>query len=411
MPDQHHTTATDLDDVSADELLEELRQRDQGVGGRRAEDLGTPTAALARTTRLALSDIDTATLAAALRTKQKVIYGPDDRVDLFEVTDAAVIQDADSVVAVFPATSFVDNGDGTSGLLTMPFGPSRNLCPGERFFEQPSGASCSGFLVAPDVVATAGHCVSALNLGSIRFVFGFRMLTALEAAATVDNDSIYQGTAVLGRQFSTRLARGSDWALVRLDRPVPDHPVVRIRRVGKIADGQAVHVIGHPSGLPTKFAGGAVVRNNATPIFFVANLDAYGGNSGSPVFNSQTHEVEGILVRGETDFVTAGTCRVSLVCPTTGCGGEDVTRTTVFTALLDGTTDVGMLLRRGSEGLEVAEWQGQLDQAGPDLIEVDGFFGPETDRVTRLFQRSHALAADGVVGPQTRTAMRAALGL
>jgi hypothetical protein len=58
----------------------------------------------------------------------------------------------------------------------------------------------------------------------------------------------------------------------------------------------------------------------------VANLDTYGGNSGSPVFNATNHQVEGILVRGENDFVTNGSCYVSLVCPTTGCRGEDVTR-------------------------------------------------------------------------------------
>ena len=89
-------------------------------------------------------------------------------------------------------------------------------------------------------------------------------------------------------------------------------------------------MIGHPSGLPTKFAGGAAVRNNQQNAFFVANLDTYGGNSGSPVFNSNTHAVEGILVRGETDFVQQGNCNVSLVCPSTGCRGEDCTRTTEF---------------------------------------------------------------------------------
>ena len=89
-----------------------------------------------------------------------------------------------------------------------------------------------------------------------------------------------------------------------------------------------MHVIGHPVGLPAKVAGGAIVRDNTPNPFFVANLDTYGGNSGSPVFNSRTHRVEGILVRGERDFVARGNCTVSFVCPTTGCRGEDVTRIT-----------------------------------------------------------------------------------
>ena len=52
-----------------------------------------------------------------------------------------------------------------------------------------------------------------------------------------------------------------------------------------------------------KVAGGAKVRSNNNGVYFVANLDTYGGNSGSAVFNLQTREVEGILVRGENDYV------------------------------------------------------------------------------------------------------------
>jgi hypothetical protein len=74
------------------------------------------------------------------------------------------------------------------------------------------------------------------------------------------------------------------------------------------------------------------VRDNTPVPFFAANLDTYGGNSGSPVFNATSGTVEGILVRGENDFVSNGSCYVSLVCPTTGCRGEDVTRSTVWSS-------------------------------------------------------------------------------
>ena len=242
-----------------------------------------------------LREFDDPTLVAQLKAGQKVIYGTDDRVDVFQLPAGPNLDDVDSVVALFAGADVVDNGNGTSTLQTRNFGAARNLCAGERFRDQPAGAICSGFLVAPNVIATAGHCVNAGNVTNIRFVFGFRMHNAATAETVVDNAEIYRGVAIIGRQ---EVRSGPDWALVRIDRPVTNHRIVQIRRAGRIGNTQAVHVIGHPSGLPTKFAGGATVRDNQPTAFFMANLDTYGGNSGSPVFNSDTHEVEGILVTG-----------------------------------------------------------------------------------------------------------------
>jgi len=79
--------------------------------------------------------------------------------------------------------------------------------------------------------------------------------------------------------------------------------------------------------LPVKLSGGAAVRNLMGEVgYFTANLDTYGGNSGSAVFNNVTGEIEGVLVRGETDFVRQGNCRISYVCENNGCRGEDVTK-------------------------------------------------------------------------------------
>jgi V8-like Glu-specific endopeptidase len=127
---------------------------------------------------------------------------------------------------------------------------------------------------------------------------------------------------------------GADWAIVKLDRNVEGRQPLSIRREGQIQDNQAVYVIGHPRGLPQKYAGNASVRNNQATTHFVANLDVFGGNSGSPVFNDSTHEVEGILVRGDLDFVRVKTCYISLAWPTTGGQGEACTRVTQFSSFI-----------------------------------------------------------------------------
>jgi hypothetical protein len=154
-------------------------------------------------------------------------------------------------------------------------------------------------------------------------VFGFRMKDSSTPRTLFGADDIYEGAALIGRKLTSTQ---TDWALIRLARPVVGRSPVAFRTAGKVSAAQKLFVIGHPCGLPQKYAPGASVRDNTPAAFFVANLDTYGGNSGSPVFNATNHKVEGILVRGENDFVTNGSCYVSLVCPTTGCRGEDVTR-------------------------------------------------------------------------------------
>ena len=316
-----------------------------------------------------LAQFDDETLAKAVVGRQKVVYGTDDRIDVFQMVPGRDLDDVDSVVALFNAGEIVDNGNGTSTLSTQNFGTSNNLCAGEAFASQPVGAHCSGFLVGADLVATAGHCVNDGNVTNKRFVFGFRMRDAATAETVISNTEIYSGAAVVGRQ---EVGDGADWAVIRLDRPVTNHRIADIRRTGRIGDGQAVHVIGHPVGLPTKFAGGASVRDNSPAAFFVANLDTYGGNSGSPVFNSATHQVEGILVRGETDFVMQGSCNISLVCPSTGCRGEDVTRTTEFAQLV-GVAPGSWVARHG---LTNAQYQQAFDELVPQgfrLVNVSGY--------------------------------------
>lgn len=299
-----------------------------------AELVERATASTARKeTRRADSPLKRATagqLVSALRARQKVIYGVDDRKDFFEFPNDGVVNLSRSVAALFFASDIRDNGDGTSSLNTENFGARNNLCSSEKFREQPVGAFCSGFLVAPDVIATAGHCIDEGNTTSVRFVFGFRMAAPSDAVTRIPNGDIYAGHTLIGR---VEQSDGPDWALVRLDRVVTDGAVLLIRQAGRIADGAPVSVIGHPSGLPVKFAGGAAVRDNTPTTFFVANLDTYGGNSGSPVFGAD-NVVEGILVRGEVDFVSNGNCNVSNVCPKTGCRGEDCTRVTEFVHLI-----------------------------------------------------------------------------
>lgn len=267
----------------------------------------------------------------------KVIYGVDDRMDEYEVSDPALLAVGDATVALVSTGDLTDNGDGTYSLPAMTFAEvyelymGRPLCADEPYRDQPSPAWCSGFLVAPDIVATAGHCVT--NPGECSdtaFIFGFVMLDAATPVLTIDSSQVYFCSEIIARQESA-----ADWGLIRLDREVTDHTPLPVRRTGVVEDGAEVLVIGHPVGLPRKYAGGATVRDNSEPEYFQTNVDTYGGNSGSAVFDADTLLVEGILVRGNEDFVEDGSCDRSNVCPDTGCPlWEDVTRATEFSGLI-----------------------------------------------------------------------------
>lgn len=256
--------------------------------------------------------------------ESKVIYGNDDRQDFYEVNDPMLRMLADSTAALFQNSKIVTSADSTvpASIRTTQYGTSMGLCKTEAFYDQPTGAFCSGSLVGPDLIMTAGHCIkNQLSCNNTSFVFNFTVKNPQDFPNRADVSDIYKCKEIVTTFVANQ---GADYALVRLDRPVANRSPLKINRMNDIRPGVALTVIGHPSGLPTKVSGGAAVRALQKG-YFQTNLDTYGGNSGSAVFNSSSGLVEGILVRGENDFVNNNRCRASYRCADDGCRGEDVT--------------------------------------------------------------------------------------
>jgi V8-like Glu-specific endopeptidase len=259
----------------------------------------------------------------AAPTGVKVIYGEDNRVDVFESQNSAFVELSKSTAGMVAMSNLRSNGEEV--VINSRTLKDRGICASERFSNQISAANCSGFLVAENVLVTAGHCIrTEADCKSYKWVFDYKVDHADQQAVTVASSSVYGCSRIIARSLDNTTK--DDWAVIELDRKVNDRRPLSFRRSGKIRKDAPLVVIGHPTGLPTKIADGANVRS-LDKKFFIANLDTYGGNSGSAVFNTTTGVVEGILVRGENDYVRdpARGCMVSNYCPDTGCRGEDVT--------------------------------------------------------------------------------------
>jgi hypothetical protein len=291
----------------------------------------------------ALKEVGTMTITEAVYQQEKSIYGGDNRKDLCDVEmiknkvinkarREKILRLARSVVGFLRNDQVLDKGDGTSLIKTEPMRKRHKVCEEESFSSQPTAMWCSGVLVAPSIIATAAHCLNEVPLAEIRFVFGWAAFQKGSFKTTIRNNEIYKGKNIVDMVHTKDAA---DWALINLDRPVQGITPVKYRNQNRINNFEDVYIIGHGCGLPLKYADGAKVRKNTDDAFFVTNLDAFGGNSGSPVFNYNDDTLEGILSRGEPDFdLQPIGCYKSHICPMDGCLGESCTRTTIFSALI-----------------------------------------------------------------------------
>jgi V8-like Glu-specific endopeptidase len=268
------------------------------------------------------------TSAVAHAGYQKVIYGDDNRLDYFEVGDTALLELANSTAAMMSVNSLNKRGSITE-ITGTSLGRAYNLCLEEPFRHQPIAGDCSGFLVGPKTMVTAGHCITSnRSCKNARFVFDYKVSKPGQTKFKVPTSNVYKCKKLINSVLSDWDGDGNDYAVVELDREVTDRKPLSFRKEGEIADGRDLVIIGYPWGLPVKIAAGAYVMNNDHPIYFSASLDSFQGNSGSAVFNMKTGEIEGILVRGAADLKRKGACNISNVCTEDSCTGEEVTRIT-----------------------------------------------------------------------------------
>ncbi len=259
---------------------------------------------------------------------EEIIFGEDSRRDRFEVDNSEWDALFDSVVTIVPRTDLIDNGNGSFRLEPLSLGERISFCEDEPFFDQPAPGICSGFLVGPDRVTTAGQCArDGVHCENLAFIFGFHMENENTSVLDFPAENIYFCDGILGRQHDLA---GPSWTVVQLDRAVEGRKPLSVRRQGKVADDAELLFIGNPFGLPTKLDDAGRVRENSNDEFFVATVDSTVSSAGSPILDKETLLVEGIVVRGDEDTEGREGCFVSKRCSDDECRGHDVTRSSLF---------------------------------------------------------------------------------
>ncbi|MEY4615506.1 MAG: hypothetical protein RJB66_466 [Pseudomonadota bacterium] len=194
---------------------------------------------------------------------------------------------------------------------------NRRVCPTNKFADQITVPSCSGFLATPTHLITAGHCIkSQADCDNYTWVFGYQKQNETDKQYTqIKRDQVYRCKKIQSRKFENFGA--TDYAIIELDRPVENRQPLQLGFDTVPYPGMQVTSMGHPLGLPMKFIDGAsviqLVDNNLT---IATDLDAFQGNSGSPVFDATTGVVIGITSHGHADHIRdpEKNCKIVRVC-------------------------------------------------------------------------------------------------
>ncbi len=180
-----------------------------------------------------------------------------------------------------------------------------------HFANEPSLGFGTAFYIGHQLALTAAHCVckkdtnclDETNIRVTRLIFGFEMSDEQTYPNTFKKKDVYRIKEVIDHRYLRAEYNKDDWALIKLDREVEDRSPLELDFIHKVVDKIKLYMLGHPVGLPLKFTSNGIVQGDLeNKNYFEARLDAFRGNSGSPVFDQTTHKVVGILFDGNDDY-------------------------------------------------------------------------------------------------------------
>lgn len=237
---------------------------------------------------------------------------------------------------MLPVMHILPGSNGTFHLETFLMENTWNICQSEPLAKAPPlVTACTGFLIAPDILVTAGHCM--VTSGIVRdtknsqceafsFVFGYHYEDIEnKKLAPITGQQIAHCKKVIYAAHLTEpdnktgnLNFGKDVAIVQLDRKMPFKPFNLVEKSISEKDfaPSQISMQGHPFGMPLAESKGVTLKHKGS--YLLSAINSFPANSGSAV-KDKSDEVIGLLVRGYPDSLIenqAHKCSVHNRCDT-----------------------------------------------------------------------------------------------
>lgn len=239
-------------------------------------------------------------------------YGTDDRQQIRDSQHPKALEWARATAIVVNRAVLSDAGNGRIAASVPTLGAKEGLCPGERFADEPALGFCSSFLVAPDLVATAGHCFKTRLCEEMAFIFDFYAGGASANVNAIPASNVYSCAEVVAHQWGD----GVDYALVRLDRPTSGRTPFALQATAPPVNSR-VALLGYPSGIRAKIdVAGRVLRHEGTSGSRIrTSVDSFPGHSGGVMLDLATGAAFGVHIEGSSpSYVGNGECMQTAAC-------------------------------------------------------------------------------------------------
>ncbi len=253
-------------------------------------------------------------LSASLPHAKAVIYGSDDRRFVAKNQSSELVKkSARSILAQMRIENSYTEKDGSLVINAETQMSKYSVCSNSQYAEEAHASVCTAFLVAPDVVATAAHCVKTVedckkSLWAFDYTSG-----GLQIKTKAQN--IVRCTEIL----ATKTDNNQDYTFFKISKKITDRPILEFQREYEPNKKDELMIIGHPFGMPMMLTDNVKVKTQVGHFKVILKADTASGNSGSPVINKANGKVVGIFLNGDPDFNVNDVCRSEIKCGLFNC--------------------------------------------------------------------------------------------